>query len=72
MWKTFEYSGKQRVAFLPPKGPAFQVMESGKRKPGFRSYKSDLMTNIASADNLFHMVPIEFRRDYPELEKANG
>ena len=25
MWKTFEYSGKQRVAFLPPQGPAFQV-----------------------------------------------
>lgn len=70
MWKTFEYGGRQRVAFLPPKGPAFQVMDAGKRKPGFRAYKQESMKNVASADNLYGMIPNEILEDYPELEGA--
>jgi len=70
MWKTFEYSGRQRVAYIPPTGPAYQVLDAGKPVNGFRAFIEDRMENVASADNLFRLIPSDVVTDYPELEKA--
>jgi hypothetical protein len=66
MWKAFEYSGKQRVAYIPGEGPAYQIVP----EKGFRAFKPEKMLNVASADNLFGLIPEEVIEQYPELEKA--
>ena len=70
MWKTFDYNRRQRVAFLPEKGPAYQVIDDGKMVTGFRAFVPEKMQNVASADNLFLMLPDDLVQQYPELEKA--
>jgi hypothetical protein len=66
MWKTFEYNGEQRVAFIPEIGPAYQIVP----KSGFRAFKPEKMENQASADNLFDMIMEDVLEQYPELENA--
>ena len=66
MWKTFKYDGKQRVAYLPPEGPAYQVSPV----PGFRGFKPEKMEDVASADNCFGLIKAEDLENYPELELA--
>lgn len=70
MWKSFVYSGRQRVAYIPPEGPAFQVMDSGEVKSGFRAFNSDKMEDVQPADNRFDLIPHETLEDYPELKLA--
>lgn len=70
MWKTFKYSGRQRIAWIAPKGPAYQITDSGKLAPGFRSFLPERMEEVASADSLFGMIPEEVVEEYPELEHA--
>jgi len=70
MWKVFVYSGKQRLAYIPPEGPAFQVIVDGEFDQGFRSFKPEKMVEIATADHLFDMIPEEILEKYPLLEMA--
>ncbi len=70
MWKAFKYSDRERVAFVPPEGPAYQVLDAGKPSIGFRAFKTEKMQDVRSAVNLFTMIPKEILEDYPELEAA--
>ena len=67
MWKTFKYDGEQRVAYIPPVGPAYQVMPVA----GFRGFKPEKMEEVASADNCFGLIKAEDLEKYPELEQAS-
>jgi len=71
MWKVFEYGGRQRVAYIPEEGPAFQILDAGEWVTGFRSFKPEKMENVGSADHLFDMIPEDILNQYPLLEKAN-
>ena len=70
MWKTFLYSGRQRIAYIAPKGPAYQVMDCGEWVCGFRHFIKDKMKDVACADNLFKKIPGDVVALYPELENA--
>ena len=70
MWKSFTYSGRQRVAYISPEGPAFQVLDCGEVATGFRSFNKDKMKNVASYENRFDLIPPEVIEDYPELKLA--
>lgn len=70
MWRSFTYNGRERVAFVPPEGPSYQVLDTGKPCVGFRAFKSEKMSEVRSAVNLFNMIPKEILEEYPELEVA--
>ena len=70
MWRAFKYSGRERVAFVPPEGTAYQVLDAGKPCVGFRAYDPAKMENVRSAVNLFTMIPKDALEEYPELEVA--
>ena len=70
MWKKFEYSSRERVAFVPEEGPAYQVLDAGKPVKGFRAFKPEEMKNIASTESLFQSIPRHVVLEYPELEAA--
>jgi len=70
MWKAFKYSGRERVAFVPETGPAYQVLDTGKPCEGFRAYKPEKMENIRPALGLFK-IPVSVVEEYPELEVAS-
>jgi hypothetical protein len=66
MWKRFEYKDKERVAYVPEEGPAFQILP----EKGFRAFKPEGMGEVRSADNLFAEIPEEILTKYPELKAA--
>ena len=70
MWRKFVYSGRERVAYIPPTGPAYQVLDAGKPTRGFRAFVPEKMTDVVPADNLFNMIDRDDLADYPELEAA--
>lgn len=70
MWRAFKYSGRERVAYLPPEGPAFQVLDAGKPAAGFRSFLKDKMEDVRPADNRFDLIPAEVLEQYPDLKLA--
>lgn len=66
MWKKFRYSGRERVAWVPPTGPAYQVLDAGQPDEGFRSFKADKMENIEPVVGTFSL-PKEIIEKYPEI-----
>lgn len=66
MWKKFKYSGRERVAWVPPVGPAYQVLDAGKPEQGFRSFKVDQMKDIEPAVGFF-TIPEDVIIKYPEI-----
>lgn len=70
MWKKFEYSGRERVAFIPEEGPAYQVLDAGKPVKGFRAFNMKKATKVSSTENMFRSIPQEVVLEYPELESA--
>jgi hypothetical protein len=72
MWKKFKYSGRERVAFIPEEGPAYQVLDAGKPVKGFRAFKMEEASEVSSTANMFQSIPEDVVLEYPELEAANG
>lgn len=70
MWRKFKYSGRERVAYLSPEGPAFQVLDAGKPATGFRSFVKDKMEDVEPHQNRFDLIPPEVVEEYPELKLA--
>jgi len=70
MWKKFIYSERERVAYIPPEGPAFQVLDAGKPVKGFRAFHKDKMKDVQPTENLFSEIPVEIVEEYPELKLA--
>lgn len=70
MWKKFKYSGRERVAYIPLVGPAYQVLDAGKPVRGFRAYKTEKMMDVKPNENLFRLILGEDVEEYPELKEA--
>lgn len=70
MWKQFKYSGRERVAYIPPEGPAFQVLDAGEPSTGFRAFTADKMEDVKSHPNRFDLIPPEVVEEYPDLKLA--
>lgn len=70
MWKKFKYSGRERVAYIPPEGPAFQVLDAGKPVKGFRAFNMKKAEDVEPAPNMFNEIPAETVEEYPELKLA--
>ena len=70
MWKKFKYSGRERVAYVPKVGPAYQILDAGQPNVGFRAFVPEKMKEVEPADNLFKMIPEDIILEYPELEAS--
>jgi hypothetical protein len=70
MWKQFKYSGRERVAYIAPEGPAFQVLDAGEPKTGFRAFNMSKAEDVKPAPNRFDLIPSEIVEEYPDLKLA--
>ena len=46
------------------------MLDAGRPITGFRDFKEDRMTEVTSADNLFHLIPAAIIKKYPDLGEA--
>jgi len=70
MWKQFKYSKRERVAWVAPEGPAYQVLDAGKPVSGFRAFVAEKMEDVKPAAPRFDLINRDDLEDYPELKLA--
>ena len=70
MWKQFKYKKRERVAWVAPEGPAYQVLDAGKPVSGFRAFVTEKMEDVKPAEARFDLINRDDLEDYPELKLA--
>lgn len=70
MWKQFKYKKRERVAWVAPEGPAYQVLDAGKPVSGFRAFKKEGMSEVEKATPRPELIEDFDLEAYPELGLA--